>query len=156
MRVWAHIHTFNDADIIDGTLAPVQHQTRPPDAILIVDNASTDGTLNRTFPEQVSVIRNAANLGTSGAVRIGFGHALELGFDWIWILDADSVLEPAALVTLLDLYTGRPNSLQEEKGFIAGLPLDQPDGQPLHGRLFTDMDALLLPLRQDNAGTNVM
>jgi rhamnopyranosyl-N-acetylglucosaminyl-diphospho-decaprenol beta-1,3/1,4-galactofuranosyltransferase len=137
MRVLAHIHTFNDADIIDGTLDAVQHQTRPPDAILIVDNASTDGTLNRTFPEQVSVIRNATNLGTSGAVQIGFGHALERGFDWVWILDADSVPEPDALATLLDLFTGWPSCLQEETGFIACLPLDQSDGQPLHGRLFT-------------------
>ena len=99
MRVLAHIHTFNDADIIGGTLDAVQHQTRPPDAILIVDNASTDKTLDRTFPEQVCVIRNAANLGTSGAVRIGFGHALAGGFDWMWILDADSVPEPEALAT---------------------------------------------------------
>jgi rhamnopyranosyl-N-acetylglucosaminyl-diphospho-decaprenol beta-1,3/1,4-galactofuranosyltransferase len=137
MRVLAHIHTFNDADIIDGTLDAVRHQTRPPDAVLIVDNASTDGTLNRTFPEQVSVIRNAANLGTAGAVSIGLGHALERGFDWMWILDADSVPEPEALATLLELYAGWPSSLQEETGFIACLPLDQPDGQPLHGRLFT-------------------
>ena len=39
MRVLAHIHTFNDADIIAATLAAVRHQTRPPDGILIVDNA---------------------------------------------------------------------------------------------------------------------
>ena len=137
MRVLAHIHTFNDADIIEGTLDAVRHQTQPPDAILIVDNASTDGTVNRTFPEQVSVIRNAANLGTSGAVRIGFEHALERGFDWIWILDADSVPEPEALARLLELYAGWPSSVQEETGFVACLPLDQSDGQPLHGRLFT-------------------
>jgi glycosyltransferase involved in cell wall biosynthesis len=137
VRVLAHIHTFNDADIVDRTVAAVQHQTRPPDAVLIVDNASTDGTLNRTFPEQVSVIRNAANLGTSGAVRIGFVHALERGFDWIWILDADSVPDPEALATLLDTYAGWPSSLQEETAFIACLPLDQPEGQPRHGRLFT-------------------
>jgi rhamnopyranosyl-N-acetylglucosaminyl-diphospho-decaprenol beta-1,3/1,4-galactofuranosyltransferase len=137
MRVLVHIHTFNDADIIDRTVDAVLHQTRPPDGILIVDNASTDGTLDRTFPEQVSVIRNAANLGTSGAVRIGFEHALARGFDWMWILDADSVPEPEALATLLELYAGWPSNVQEETGFIACLPLDQTDGQPLNGRLFT-------------------
>ncbi len=66
MRVLAHIHTFNDADIIDRTLDAVQTQTRPPDAVLLVDNASTDGTLDRVFPERVRVIRNLENLGTSG------------------------------------------------------------------------------------------
>jgi GT2 family glycosyltransferase len=137
MRVLANINTFNAGDIIDRTLDAVQHQTRPPDAILIVDNASTDGTLDRTFPEQVSVIRNAANLGTSGAIPIGFGHALERGFDWMWILDHDSAPEPEALATLLDLYAGWPSQLQEETGFISCLPLNQPEGEPLHGRLFT-------------------
>jgi len=47
MRVLAHIHTFNDADIIDRTIESVQRQTRPVDGILVVDNASTDGTLDR-------------------------------------------------------------------------------------------------------------
>ena len=137
MRVLAYIHTFNDANVIDGTVAAVCRQTRPPDAILIVDNASTDGTLNRAFPEKVGVIRNAANFGTSGAVGIGFEHALEKGFDWIWILDADSVPEPEALGRLLDLYSGWPESLKEETGFIACLALDQSDGRTLHGRRFT-------------------
>jgi glycosyltransferase involved in cell wall biosynthesis len=137
MRVLSHIVTFNAADIIDRVLNAVQHQTRPPDAILIIDNASTDGTLNRTFPEQVSVIRNAANLGSSGALGIGFSYALERGFDWMWILDHDSVPEPEALATLLDVYAGWPSSLQEETGFISCLALDQPEGQPRHGRLFT-------------------
>jgi rhamnopyranosyl-N-acetylglucosaminyl-diphospho-decaprenol beta-1,3/1,4-galactofuranosyltransferase len=137
MRVLAYIHTFNDADVIDRTLDAVRHQTRPPDALIIVDNASTDGTLNRTFPEQVTVIRNVENLGTSGAIGIGFSHALEHDFDWMWILDADSVPEREALATLLDLYDSWPGSLQEETGLIACLPLDQPEGEPIHARLFT-------------------
>jgi hypothetical protein len=73
MRVLAYTHTFNSADVIGETLNGFQHQTRPPDAIQ---------TLDRTFPEQVSVSQNAANLDTSGAVSIGLGHALERGFDW--------------------------------------------------------------------------
>ena len=137
MRILAHIHTFNEADVLGKTLSALQRQTRPPDAILIVDNGSTDGTLDRTFPEQVSVIRNPANLGVSGSIGVGFGHALERGFDWMWILDADSLPEPEALATLLDLYAGWPSSLQEETAFISCLPLNEPEGQPLHGRLFT-------------------
>ncbi len=135
MRVLAHIHTLNEADVIGNTLDALQHQTRPPDAILIVDNGSTDGTLDRTFPEKVSAIRNPANLGVSGSIGIGFGHALEHGFDWIWLLDADSLPEPQALATLLDAYAGWPSSLQQETAFIACLPVDE--GQPIHGGVFT-------------------
>jgi rhamnopyranosyl-N-acetylglucosaminyl-diphospho-decaprenol beta-1,3/1,4-galactofuranosyltransferase len=137
MRVLAHIHTFNAADVIDQALDAIQRQTRPPDAILIVDNGSTDGTLNRMFPEQVTVIRNPANLGVIGSIRVGIAHALGHGFDWIWILDADGVPEPRALERLLELYDCWPQSLRDETGFIACLPRAEPDGVPLHGYLFT-------------------
>jgi glycosyltransferase involved in cell wall biosynthesis len=68
MRVSAHIHKFNDADIIERAVEAVRRQIRQPDAIIIVDNASTDATLGRTVPEQVTVIRHPANLGTGGAI----------------------------------------------------------------------------------------
>ena len=135
MRVLAYTHTFNEAAVIGNAVEALLHQTRPPEGILIVDNASTDGTLDRTFPAQVSVIRNAANLGISAAIGIGFAYALEHGFDWMWILDTDSVPEFDALATMLNLYADWPSSLQDETAFIACLPVDQ--GQPLHGGMFT-------------------
>ena len=80
MRVLAHIHTMNDAAVIEQLLDGLRRQTRPPDGIVIVDNASTDATLDRTFPDGAAVIRNATNLGTSGAIRMGFAYALERQF----------------------------------------------------------------------------
>jgi rhamnopyranosyl-N-acetylglucosaminyl-diphospho-decaprenol beta-1,3/1,4-galactofuranosyltransferase len=144
MKVLAHIHTFNDADIIDRMLDAVQTQTRPPDAVLLVDNASTDGTLDRVFPECVTVIRNSENLGTSGAIPIGFNYALEHSFDCMWILDSDSVPEPEALERLLELYASWPQSLRDETAFVACLPLDQREGRPWHGHLFTRHGRVLL------------
>ena len=63
MRVLTHIHTFNDADIIDRTIAAVRRQTRPVDGILVVDNASTDGTLDRPSLQHATILRNRENLG---------------------------------------------------------------------------------------------
>jgi GT2 family glycosyltransferase len=137
MRVLAHVHTFNDADIIDRTIDGLLRQTRLPDAIVLVDNGSTDGTLDRVFSELVAIIRNPTNLGTSGAVRNGFIHALKHQFDWIWLFDADSVPEPDALQRLLDLYASFPEEMREQIGFLSCLPCDQRDGQPRHGGLFT-------------------
>jgi len=125
MRVLAHVHTFNDADVIEQVLEALRCQTRSPDAILIVDNASTDGTLDRTFPENVTIIRNSENLGPSGAVRIGFTHALGHGFDWVWIFDADSVPEPDALESLLAFFEGLPPAKREQLCFLAGWPLTE-------------------------------
>jgi rhamnosyltransferase len=122
MRILAHIHTFNDADFIEQSLDGLRRQTRQPDAIIIVDNASTDATLDRTFPEQVTVICHLTNLGTNGAVRTGFSYALEHGFDWIWIFDADSVPEPNALENLLAFFEQLPAPAQEQVCFLACPP----------------------------------
>jgi GT2 family glycosyltransferase len=120
MCILAHIHTMNDAAVIEQALEGLRRQTRPPDAILIVDNASTDGSLDRSFPEGVTIIRNPENLGTSGTVRIGFAHALEHGFDWVWIFDADSVPDPDVLENLLAFFERLPPEKQEQVCFLTG------------------------------------
>ena len=122
MRVLGHIHTLNDADVIEQIMGAIARQSHPVDAILIVDNGSTDATLNRPFSDNVTVIRHANNLGTNGTVRTGFSHALKEGFDWIWIFDADSVPEPEALANLLAFYDRLPPAEQEKVCFLACPP----------------------------------
>jgi rhamnosyltransferase len=123
MRVLAHIHTMNDAAVIEQALEGLRRQTRPPAAILIVDNASSDGTLDRTFSEAVTIVRNSENLGTSGAVRIGLDYALEHGFDWTWVFDADTVAEFEALEALLSFFERLSPAEREQVCFLAGWPL---------------------------------
>src|SRR5437773_9289692 len=132
MRVLAHIHTFNDADIIDRTIAAVRRQTRPVDGILVVDNASTDGTLDQPSLQHARVLRNRENLGTSGAVFTGIEFALAQDYDWIWLFDADSTPEPDALERLVELYTGMAPDRREATACLACLPYNQVDGHPLH------------------------
>jgi GT2 family glycosyltransferase len=119
MRVLAHVHTLNDAEVVAQSLDALTRQTRPPDAIIIVDNGSTDTTLDRTFPKCATVVRNSINLGTSGAIRIGLAHALEHKFDWAWLFDADSVPEPNALANLLDFYNRLPCQERDRVCFLA-------------------------------------
>ena len=128
MRVLTLIIAFNDAVVIGQALDGLQRQTRPPDAIVIVDNASTDGTLDRYCSETVVVFRNSNNMGPSGAVGIGFAHALEHAFDWTWVLDADSVPEPEALEKLLAFFDRLPRPQQDQVCFVAGWPLTE-EGQ---------------------------
>jgi rhamnopyranosyl-N-acetylglucosaminyl-diphospho-decaprenol beta-1,3/1,4-galactofuranosyltransferase len=118
MRILAHIHTHNEAEFIERALAALLRQTHPPDAIVIVDNLSTDGTLDRNFPESVSVIRNSADLGTTGSVAVGLAHALKEKFDWTWVLDADSVPEPDVLANLLSFFETLPPSDREKVCFL--------------------------------------
>jgi GT2 family glycosyltransferase len=144
MRVLAHIHTFNDADIIDATIEAVRRQTRPVDGILVVDNASIDGTLDRPSLRHATVLRHQENLGTSGTVISGMRFAFEHEYDWIWVFDADSAPAPDALQVLLDFYSGVPPEKEEEIACLACLPYNQVDGQPWHGSLVSRFGRVII------------
>jgi rhamnosyltransferase len=136
MRVLAHVQTFNDADIIDRPIEALLQQTRPVEGILVVDNASIDGTLDQPSVKNATVLRHQQNLGTSGAVVSGLRFALEQDYDWIWVFDCDSVPEPDALEKLLDLYASFSPRLQEETAVLSCLPYNVSDGAPMHGYRF--------------------
>jgi len=137
MRILGHIHTLNDEEVIDRSLQALLAQTYPLDGILVVDNGSTDGTLKRSFPQHVTVIRHPENRGTSGAVVTGMQYALEKGYDWIWLFDADSAPRGDALKKLVDLYQSFPSDVREQIWFVASLPVDAATQEPWHGTRFT-------------------
>lgn len=124
MRILGHIHTFNDEDVIDRSLRALLDQTYPLQEIVLVDNASTDGTLNRSFPAHVKIIRHQENLGTSGTVIAGMQYAMENQYDWIWLFDADSAPRRDALEKLVDLYEKFPAGLQEQVWLLSCQQVD--------------------------------
>ena len=138
MRVLAHVHTFNDADIIDRTVEAVLKQTRPVDGLLIVDNASRDATLEQASIKNAIVVRHSQNLGTSGTVVTGMKYAIEHGYDWIWVFDADSLVAPDALEKLLALYRDLPQAVQQETAFLGCMARNLVGNQPWYGSIFTE------------------
>lgn len=102
MRVCALIVTRNRKNLLEEVLQGLKHQKRPPEAILVVDNASTDGTselLSRVFPE-VHVLRLPENLGGAMGFSVGMRWAVERRFDWVWVMDDDTVPTSEALERL--------------------------------------------------------
>jgi GT2 family glycosyltransferase len=142
MRILGYIHTFNDADVIEQGLASLQRQSRPPEAIVVVDNASTDETVDRIASKQVVVIQNPTNLGTSGAIRAGFQYALDHGFDFVWVLDADSVPEPEALSNLTQFFLRLTPPEQERLFFLTGRVAGEAQHRPM---VFTESGGKLRP-----------
>jgi GT2 family glycosyltransferase len=145
VRILVHVHTWNDADVIGIALDAVLRQTLRVEEILIVDNGSTDGTAELAYPAIVSVVRHRLNLGTSGAVKTGLEYALAHGYDWIWVLDADSVPRPDALELLARLV--------ETEGRQVGVVCTSHNlvhlGQMLRGRLLTPGGPRLPTLQKD-------
>jgi rhamnosyltransferase len=138
MRILGHIHSFNDEDVIDRSIQALLDQTRPVDEIVVVDNGSADGTCAKLAAKPVTVLRHAKNLGTSGAVLTGMRYALEHGYEWIWIFDADSAPRPNALEELLGLYRNLPPERQEQVWLLSSLHVDAGRGEPeIYEMVFT-------------------
>ncbi len=153
MRVLAHIHTLNDQAVIDQIMEGLQRQTRPLDGVILVDNGSKDETLNRSFAENVTVVRNTKNLGTSGAIVQGLAHALEHGYDWAWLFDADSVPEPDALENLLAFFETLPPAEQEQVCFLA-CQLRNAEGEVRHRPMtFKNSKLVYEEIEADTAAT---
>jgi GT2 family glycosyltransferase len=100
--VCAVVVTHNRREMLGRCLAALAAQTRPPDRILVVDNASTDGTHEMLEREAVEVVSLAVNTGGAGGFHAGIKHAHERGAEWLWLMDDDTIPEPAALAELLD------------------------------------------------------
>ena len=101
--VCAVVVTYNRRDLLEECLAALKGQSRGLDHILVVDNASTDGTpeLVRTSHPEVELLEMPQNEGGAGGFHEGMKHATEEGYDWLWLMDDDTIPRPDALERLL-------------------------------------------------------
>lgn len=103
-RICAVVVTYNRRALLTKCLLSLESQTHRPDAILVVDNCSTDGT-EAMLAEQfghLSYLPLQTNSGGAGGFHEGIKWAYEQGFDWIWVMDDDVEATPDALATLLE------------------------------------------------------
>jgi GT2 family glycosyltransferase len=99
--VAAVVVTYNDQGALDACLASLDAQTRQPDVIVVVDNASTPPARATSSHLDVQLIRSGTNTGPAGGFADGFEAALAGQCDYIWAMDDDCEPEPDALSTLL-------------------------------------------------------
>jgi rhamnopyranosyl-N-acetylglucosaminyl-diphospho-decaprenol beta-1,3/1,4-galactofuranosyltransferase len=101
--VCAVVVTYNRRDLLARCLDHLEQQSRPPERVLVVDNASTDGTAEMLAARDgVEVLRLAENRGGAGGFERGVEHAHAAGYEWIWLLDDDTFAEARCLEALLD------------------------------------------------------
>ena len=105
MRAAVVIPTYEEAGNI-GVVLPLVRSAVPEAEVVVVDDGSPDGTAD--LAEKVgaelggvTVIRRTGARGFGAAVRVGFGWALDHGFDVVVGMDADLSHDPSALPSLL-------------------------------------------------------
>jgi rhamnosyltransferase len=106
------------------------NQSRTLTEVIVVDNASTDGTnefLSEHYPT-VKLIRLSSNEGVAGGYSVGVEYALSRNYDWVWMLDQDSRPLPSTVENLLAAY--KSFTAREKLGLIAPLPINAATGAP--------------------------
>ena len=96
--------THNRADLLAGMLDGLATQTRRPDAVIVVDNASTDHTqavLAARGDLPLFVTTPETNLGGAGGFHLGVRAAYDAGWDRVWLMDDDVVPAPDCLAVLM-------------------------------------------------------
>lgn len=108
--VVAVVVAYDRRALVLEVLAAVLAQDPRPAEILLIDNASSDGTaqaVRSRFPS-VRLMELTRNTGGAGGFAVGIGEATAGKADLAWLLDDDAVPEPGALAALLDAHARYP------------------------------------------------
>lgn len=101
--VCAVIVTYNRQAKLIECLNRLRASAEPPERVLIVDNASTDGTpelVRASFPE-VDLLVLESNVGGAGGFEAGMRRAYAQGYEYVWLFDDDAYVAPDCLELLL-------------------------------------------------------
>ncbi len=137
MNIVAYTSSLNGKAALKACIESLKAQTYPIREIIVVDNRSTDGSSEETYPPEVTLICHLRNLGTSGAVGTAFEYAERKGYDWIWVLDQDTIPKSDALEKMVELYRGFDEEERSKIGVISSEVVLKPSDIVVHGRQLT-------------------
>ena len=103
------IPNYNGAHFMAPCLAALDKQTVAPDEIIVVDNGSTDGSLEllKSRYPSVRIIANDENLGFAAAVNIGIKASTS---EFVLLLNNDTEAEPGMIEYLERAMRRHPNA----------------------------------------------
>lgn len=114
------IVTYNRKALLRENIEALTNQSYKKHDILIVDNASTDGTkemIEKLGVNNLKYYNTGKNLGGAGGFAYGMKIAMEGGYDYAWIMDDDSVPDKNALESLVN----KAEIINDEFSFFASL-----------------------------------
>ena len=119
--------TYNRRDILDKSLDCLNEQIQPISNIIVVDNCSTDDTMElllerKKADNRIAIVRSTENAGFGAGLGLGMNWALEnLDTDYIWMMDDDSYPVPDALELLINSSKEYQYDVLGLSGYILGM-----------------------------------
>jgi dolichol-phosphate mannosyltransferase len=99
--MWVVLPTYEEARSVAAVIGGLRDVLGPEVRILVVDDASPDGTGELAERLGATVLHRARRQGLGPALAAGFAHALAAGADVVVQMDADGSHDAAALPALL-------------------------------------------------------
>ena len=102
-RIAAIVVTYNRKELLLQCLEHLLAQEGAACDVLVVDNASTDGTcqaVEQLGKDRILYRNTGENLGGAGGFNFGMRWAVEEGYDYLWVMDDDTLPRPDALAQL--------------------------------------------------------
>lgn len=99
-KVGVFICNYNKAEFVVRCVKSIREQTYRELDIWVVDNASTDDSvekLRESFGKEINLIENEENIGGSGGFGRGIRMALESGYKYFMLVDNDAFLDQYAV-----------------------------------------------------------
>jgi len=110
--VYVIVLTYNIREVVRRCLQSLRGLTYPNHHVVVVDNASKDGTeamLREEFPE-MTTIQTGGNLGYTGGNNRGIEYALAQGADYVLVINPDTVLaNPGFIEEMVAYAEARPD-----------------------------------------------
>ena len=101
---------YNSRDDTLDCLRSLKHLTHFQTQVIVVDNGSSDGSVEAVrsqFPE-VEVIATGQNLGFAAGNNVGIQRALDSGADYVMLLNNDTIVAPDMVDIMLDAMAADP------------------------------------------------
>jgi dolichol-phosphate mannosyltransferase len=154
-RVWLTVPTFNEAGnverVVRAALEQLQRCARDDHRVLVVDDASPDGTgriadgLAAELPA-VEVLHRHRKQGLGRAYLAGFEHALQGGAELVIVMDADYSHDPVHLPALIAA-AGQSDLVLGSRYIPGGQIIDWPPLRRLLSRAGSLYSRLILGVR---------
>jgi GT2 family glycosyltransferase len=96
-KVNAVVVTYNRKKLLVESIESILNQSYCINKLIIVDNNSSDGTyeelvsLNYLTNKKIEYIKLDENIGGAGGFYTGIKKSYEIGCDWTWIMDDDTI-----------------------------------------------------------------
>ena len=104
-KVTVVILNWNAKAVLRECIESVKQSTHPLHEIIVVDNASTDGSAEmvKDLYSDVIVLQNPENFGVPKGKNVGIARAIQNNIDYVYTIDNDLIIEPETIAQLVSL-----------------------------------------------------